>query len=61
MDGTNAYYNLTIEAATGTTFTLRATPINVQAGDGYLELDHTGAQRWDADNNNTIISSENTW
>ncbi len=46
IDGGTKYYNLTIEAATQTTYTLRATPINGQAGDGNLEIDNTGAKRW---------------
>lgn len=47
IDGTTKYYNLTIGAATGTTYTLRATPIGAQVGDGYLELLSNGARRWD--------------
>ncbi len=48
LDGTPKYYNLTISAITANTFTLRATPIagTSQAGDGNLEIDHTGAKRW---------------
>ena len=50
IDGGTPYYNLTIQVATATTYTLWATPINAQAGDGILELDSTGARRWDWDN-----------
>jgi type IV pilus assembly protein PilE len=48
LDGTTKYYDLTIEAATVNTFTIRATPIagGKQAGDGYLELNETGALNW---------------
>lgn len=50
LDGTTKYYTLSISAITANTFTLRATPIagTGQAGDGNLELDHTGAKRWGA-------------
>ena len=39
-------YHLTIEVATADTFTLRATPIGSQAGDGNIELNETGARSW---------------
>ena len=61
LDGNNKLYNLTIQAATATTFTVRATPKNGQAGDGLLELDNTGARRWDANNNGSFGADENTW
>lgn len=61
IDGSTKFYNLTIQAATATTFTLRATPKNAQAGDGMLEIDNTGARRWDANANNTFDAGENTW
>jgi type IV pilus assembly protein PilE len=61
LDGTTKFYNLTISAATATTYTLRATPINGQVDDGLLELDNTGARRWDADNNGSFSTSESTW
>jgi type IV pilus assembly protein PilE len=46
IDGNTKFYDLTISAATANTFTLRATPKNGQAGDGNLEIDNTGAKRW---------------
>lgn len=61
LDGGTKYYNLTIQAATATSFTVRATPKNSQAGDGLLELDNTGARRWDANNNGSFGAGENTW
>jgi len=64
LDGSTKFYDLTIEAATATSFTLRATPKNAQAGTGYLELLSTGAKRWDRNVvNNTIDTTtlENTW
>ncbi|WP_404368388.1 type IV pilin protein [Marinobacter sp.] len=47
VDGGVKFYDLTIQAATDTSYTLRATPKNAQVGDGQLELDSTGARRWD--------------
>ena len=61
IDGNTKFYNLTIQASTATTFTLRATPINGQSGDGMLEIDNTGARRWDADNGGTFSATENSW
>lgn len=57
------FYNLTIQAmnAAGNTFTLRATPINGQIGDGVIELDNTGARRWDEDNSGGFGASEQDW
>lgn len=45
-DGTVSFYNLTIDAATATSYTLKATPANGQAGDGRLEMANTGARCW---------------
>jgi type IV pilus assembly protein PilE len=61
IDGSITYYTLTITSATGTTYTLRATPKGPQANDGKLELDHTGARRWDSNNNNSFEASEKCW
>jgi len=63
VDGANKSYNLTISAAAATTYTLRATPIagGPQATDGMLELDSTGARRWDRSNNSAFGSDENCW
>lgn len=63
LDGGDKYYDLTINAATATTYTLRATPIagTPQASDGYLELTQSGARAWDKNNNGTTDSGENTW
>lgn len=46
VDGATAYYNLTINAADDTTFTLHAAPTGIQANDdcGTLTLAHTGAK-----------------
>ncbi|WP_273428536.1 MULTISPECIES: type IV pilin protein [Marinobacter] len=61
LDGNQKYYDLTIQAADGNSFTLRATPKGVQAGDGILELDSTGVRRWDQDNSGGFSAAENTW
>ncbi len=63
IDGTTAYYNLTITAATASTYNLRATPIGAQAGDGILEINQTESRgRWDRNNDgDTSDAGENTW
>ena len=60
--GGPAAYNLTIQAATGTTYTLRATPVGPQAVDGMIELTNAGVRRWDRDNNGVFANpGEITW
>lgn len=63
VDGSDAYYNLTIAAAAVNSFTLRATPVNgtSQEGDGYLELLSDGRKRWDADDSGSIGAGETQW
>ncbi|GHD48516.1 type IV pilin protein [Marinobacter persicus] len=61
VDGNTKYYDLTIESASAGSYTLRAVPKGAQAGDGMLELDSTGARRWDADGDSSFDSDENTW
>ncbi len=62
LDGATKYYNLTIKTgATKTTYTLVATPKGAQAGNGNMELDSTGAKRWDRDNNGSFSTSEACW
>jgi len=62
LDGSTKFYDLTIQAASATTYTLRATPKNGQVGDGYLELLSTGQKRWDTNNNNsTADAGESDW
>ena len=57
----NARYQLSVTAADANTFTLRATPINGQVGDGLVEFTSTGVKRWDKNNNGTFAATENTW
>lgn len=64
LDGNRKYYDLTIRPGVGlNNFTIRATPKNQQAGTGFLELDSTGARRWDRDNSGGIDGTvlENSW
>jgi len=61
LSGGSKFYDLTINAATATTYTLRATPKSGQIGDGYIEILSTGLKRWDADNSGSIGATENTW
>lgn len=61
-DSGTKFYDLTIQAATATTYTLRATPINGQVGDGLMELLSTGQKRWDKDNSGDGTGTgENNW
>lgn len=61
QSSTNVAYNLTLAAVNQASYTLRATPVNAQAGDGYLELLDTGVRRWDQDNNAAIGTGESDW
>lgn len=61
IDGSVKYYDLTISAVTATTYTLKATPKNGQAGNGFLQLTSTGIRSWDKNNDSTLQSTENTW
>lgn len=63
LDGTSKYYNLTIQAGiTSTSYTLRATPINGQVGNGLMELLSTGQKRWDKNNSGDASGTgENNW
>lgn len=61
VDGSDKFYNLTIDAVAATSYTIRATPINAQVGDGLLELDHTGARWWDKDDDGVADGDEATW
>ena len=60
-DGGAKSYDIVIQASTASTFTLRATPKNVQAGDGFLEITNTFAKAWDADDSGSAGVGESTW
>lgn len=61
IDGGQKYYDMSISASSTSSFTLQATPKGPQAGDGVLTLSSTGARWWDANNNGTVDSGENSW
>lgn len=62
IDSDRKFYDLAITASGVNTFTIRATPKNSQAGTGFLELDSTGARRWDRDDSTAIDqANENSW
>ncbi len=63
IDSGDKYYNLTINSADNSGYTLRATPIggSAQDGDGYLQLNSVGIKGWDRDDNGAISSSELSW
>ncbi len=61
-DGSEKYYDLTINAATANSYTLRATPKNAMAGDGILEYTSTHIKRWDRNKNGVATDAgENKW
>ena len=63
-DETAAYYDVTLPVLTSSTYTLRATPdtSTQQNGTGYLEVLHTGQQRWDKNNDiDTGDTDEGNW
>lgn len=62
LDGGTKFYDLAIVAPTSaTSYTIRATPKNGQAGDGVLQLSSTGIRWWDTDNDGVVDAGENTW
>ncbi|OMH34035.1 type IV pilin protein [Motiliproteus sp. MSK22-1] len=63
IDSGDKFYDLSITSQAGSSYILRATPINntSQEDDGYLEITSTGIKRWDKDNSGSTNSSENTW
>jgi len=58
---TTQAYDIAVQSSTASSFTLRATPKNMQAGDGFLEITNTFAKAWDSNNNGTIGSGEASW
>ena len=58
-----ARYAITVRpTADANTFTLRATPVNGQVGNGFLELTSAGVKRWDKNDNKAIGgAAENNW
>lgn len=57
VDGANKSYNLTIDVNDdGDVYTLSATPIGSQAGDGVLQLSSSGEKAWDRGNDGTFAN-----
>lgn len=55
-------YSLTISSVgSGRSFTLQATPVGAQVGDGKLLYYHSGLKEWDSNNDGTIATSEKCW
>lgn len=61
LDNPTKHYNLTIQASTATSYTLRAMPKNAQQGDGFLELLSTTQRRWDKNNDGAVGVGEYDW
>ncbi|WP_435237102.1 type IV pilin protein [Psychromonas sp. PT13] len=61
LDGSDIYYNLTIDSSTDSAYLLKADPVNSQDGDGMLTISSTGLKGWDEDDDGTISSSEEEW
>ena len=61
LDSGTKVYNLAIQSQSASAFTLRATPKNAMAGDGYLEITNTGVKRWDKNADGTIGDGEDSW
>jgi type IV pilus assembly protein PilE len=54
-------YAITVTAADANAFTLRATPTSGPVlGDGVVEVDANGAQRWDRDNSGDFTGPDET-
>ena len=60
-DGGTKSYDITVQASTASTYTLRATPKNGQAGDGFLQLTNSFAKGWDRDSSGALSAAEQTW
>lgn len=62
VDGDAVFYNLTIQAATATAFTVQAQPVGNQAGDGLLRVNSLGQRFWDKNGDGDVADSgENNW
>jgi type IV pilus assembly protein PilE len=63
IDGSEAYYAISLPTQTATHFTLRATPQGPETGAGMLEITDTGERHWDRDKDGSIAEdgSEDTW
>ena len=60
-DSGTKFYDIAVQASTRSTYTLRATPKNAQAADGFLEITNTFVKAWDSNNNGSLTDDERTW
>jgi type IV pilus assembly protein PilE len=60
VDGSAVYYNLEIQAATGSTYTLVAEAAGAQNGNGDMRLTSTGLRSWDRGSDG-FGASDNCW
>lgn len=61
IDSSTKYYNLRIYNLDANSYELRAIPIGIQSGDGFLQLLSNGQRGWDKDDNGTVSSAEQSW
>lgn len=62
IDGDQTFYNLTIKATPdATSYTLVATAVNDQVSDGNMELESTGARRWDRHGDGAYGTGDQCW
>lgn len=62
IDGSEAYYDIEVQALSPTTFTLRATPQGPEVDAGILEITDTGRRGWDRNgDDDTADAGEDSW
>lgn len=62
VDSGKKYYDLSIQSATDSTFTLRATPKNAQSDNGILEINSLGIKSWDENDDGDVSDAgEDNW
>lgn len=61
VEGTARYTIAFVGSVGANAYTLRATPVGPQLGDGFVQINHLGQQAWDRDNNGEISDAERTW
>lgn len=59
----DAFYTLTIQAATANSYTVQATPVagSAQDGDGFLRVNSLGQRIWDENNDGSVGANDNNW
>jgi len=61
LDSATKYYNLVIYTLQPNSYQLRAVPIGVQAGDGFLSLNSNGQRGWDKNDDGSLSTAEQSW